>query len=91
VTADNYVFDLQQVYRELKHRKAIEISVNNYVRNVAMHKQLSRPEADELSCRHTTVRTTDPEVTRSLLLSQGLKKSRVLLLYTLGPGPIILK
>ncbi len=91
VTADNYVFDLRQVYRELKHRKAIEISVNNYVRNVAMHKQLSRPEADELSCRHATVRTTDPQVARCLLLSEGMEKSRVVRLDSLRPDPVILK
>jgi len=91
VPANDYVTDPQQIYRELKHRKAIEVSVDNYVRNVAVDEQLPRREADELSCGHTTVRTTDPQVARSLLLSQGLKESRVLRLYTLGPGPIILK
>ena len=91
VTADNYVTDLQQIHRELKHRKAIEVSVDHYVRNVAVDEQIPGGEADELSCRHTTVRTTDPQVARSLLLGQGLKKSRVVCLYTLGPGPIILK
>lgn len=69
VTADDHVTDLQQVYRELKDGKAVEVGVDNYVRNVAVDEHLAGGESDELSCRHTTVRTTDPQIARRLLLS----------------------
>src|SRR5687768_5930340 len=91
VTAHNYVTDPEHIHRELKHREAVKVSVDHYVRNVAVDEQLARPETDELSGRHATVRTTDPQVARVLLLRYGLEKSRVVGLYTLRPGPVVFK
>lgn len=77
VTAHNYVTNLQHIDRELKYRQAVEVSVDHYVRNVAVDEKFPRKEADELSCRHATVGTSDPQVAGSLLLSYGLEKSWV--------------
>src|SRR6266550_3703526 len=77
MTAHNYVTNLQHINRELKYRQTVEVRMDNYVRNVAVDEQFPRNEANELSCRHATVRTTDPQVARSLLLGYGLEKSWV--------------
>jgi hypothetical protein len=91
VAADNYVTDLQQIYCELQHRQAIEVSVDNYVGDISVDEQFARGEADELSWRYATVRTTNPQVVGRLLLGQGGKKSRIVGPDALRPGPIILK
>jgi hypothetical protein len=75
----------------LEHRQAVEVCVNNYVRNVAMDEQFSRQEADELSRRNATVRTTDPQIAGRLLPGYGAEKFRVTGLYFLRPGSVVLK
>src|SRR6267143_2589881 len=91
VAAHNYVTDLQHIDRELKYRQAVEISMDHYVCDVAVDKQFTGVQTDELSCRHATVRTTDPQVARILLLCQALEKLRVAGLDTFSPRPIVLK
>jgi hypothetical protein len=46
-------------------------------------------QPNELSGRHATVRTTDPQVARILLLGERMKKFRILRLDTLGPDSIL--
>jgi hypothetical protein len=65
--------------------------MHDYVRNVAVDEQLPGGEADELRRRYTTVRTADPKVVRRLLLSQCMEKPGIVSLYSLRPGPVILK
>jgi hypothetical protein len=91
VAANNNVVDLQDINRELQYRQTVEISMYNYIRDVAMNEQVPWPEPNELCCRHATIRATNPQISRRLLLRQLLEKFRVASLYTLGPGPIILK
>ena len=55
MTADNHVIDLQQIYRELQHRKAIEVSMDHHVRNVPVDEQFPRRKTDELSWRNAAV------------------------------------
>lgn len=42
MTANYYVFDLQNLYCKLQHGKAIHVGVNNEVGKVAMDKDLAR-------------------------------------------------
>src|SRR5882724_417558 len=65
--------------------------MDDQVRHVAMDEHLTRLQADQLSRRHATVRTTDPQIARSVLLSQRLKEFRIVSLDPFGPDSISLK
>ena len=70
VTRDDHVADLQHVNRKLKHRQAVQIRVDNDVRNVAVDEELARIESDDLVGRNAAVRAPDPEILRRLLGGQ---------------------
>jgi len=74
VTRDDHVADPQHVNRKLKHRQAVQIRVDNDVRNVAVDEELARIESDDLVGRNAAVRAPDPEILRRLLGGQTLEE-----------------
>ena len=77
VTADDDVFDLQDIDSELHHRKTVEVGVHDHIGHIAMNKDLSGSKSDQFLSRHTAVRTSDPEVFGTLLDSQILEELRI--------------
>jgi hypothetical protein len=57
--------------RELDHRQAVEVRVDDDVGDVAVDEQLARIEVDQLVGGNAAVGTADPQVFRSLLLEPG--------------------
>ena len=68
VTADDDVFDLQHIHRELHHRQTVEVAVHDDVGNIAMHEELAGAQTYDLIGRHAAVCAADPQVARPLLL-----------------------
>ena len=89
MAADDDVTHLEDVDRELHDGKAVEIRVDNDVRDVSMDEQFTGEEADDLVGRDAAVRATDPEVTWALLARQLGEELGVLLADPLGPGPVV--
>ena len=56
--------DLQHLDRVLHDREAVEIGMHHDIRNVAVHEQFTRREANDLVGWHTAVGTADPEESR---------------------------
>ena len=79
VPADDDVLDLQHLDRELDHRQAVEIRVDNDVGDVAVNEELARQEPDDLVGRHAAVGAADPEVLGDLLARSCSKNSGFLL------------
>ena len=82
---------LQDIDRILHHRKTVEVSVIHYVRDVPVYKHLTGHHADKLVRGHATIRASDPQIPRSLLFGQGLKKFRIACLDTFRPGSVLIE
>ena len=54
------VLHFQHVDGELNHREAVEIGMHHDVGDIAVNEHLTRHEADDFICRHTTIGTADP-------------------------------
>ena len=67
VSADNYVLHFENVDGELKHRQTIEIGVYHDVGDIAMYKQLTGRQPNQIVGRYATVRAADPQILRCLL------------------------
>ena len=91
VAADDDVADAQDVHGVLHHREAVEVCVDDEVGDVAVDEHLAGREPRQLRRRHAAVRAADPQETRRLLLGERAEKPRLLRLYALRPGSIILK
>ena len=91
VTANDDVLNLEFVYREVDHRKTIEIAVHNQVGNIAMHEDFTWHESDDFVGGNPTIGAADPEVLRVLLSREILEESRMIVLDTRGPLSIIRK
>ncbi|HSP63041.1 MAG TPA: hypothetical protein VLQ90_08680 [Pyrinomonadaceae bacterium] len=89
MTADDDVFNVQHVNRELNCRKAIEIRVHHDISHVAVHKHFAGYQSDNLVCRHAAVRATNPEIMRRLLGRQPAKKIGILPRHVCSPGAIV--
>lgn len=91
VSAHDYVSDLQYFDRELKHRQAIEIGMDDNIGDVAMHQQLARREANDLVGGHAAVSATDPEVLRGLLCGQTREELGILTSRLGSPRAIVVE
>ena len=74
VPADNDVLDTKGFDCVLDNGKAIQVRMHHHVGNVAVDKELARPESHDLVGWDTAVRAADPEVLRILLLRQSIKE-----------------
>jgi len=83
------VTNAQHVDSELHNGKTIKVCMDHQVGHVAMHEHLAGLQPNELSGRHATVRTTDPQVARILLFGERMKKFRILRLDPLGPESVL--
>src|SRR4051812_29886802 len=79
MAGDDHVLYTQDVYCVLQRREAIQIGMDDDVRDIPMDEQFSGREADDLVGRDSTVGATDPEVFRRLLLLKSREERGVAL------------
>ena len=91
VAAHDDVLHVEHVHRELDHRQAVQIGVDDDVRHVAVDEQLARREADDLVGRDAAVGAADPQVLRRLLLREALKEIRVAARHLRRPGAVVVE
>lgn len=82
------VLHLEGFDRVLHRREAVQVSVHDYVRHVAMDEQLSGRHCDNLVGRNAAIRAAYPEIFGRLLLGQVFEEIRVLRLDSLCPGSV---
>lgn len=63
--------------------------MNHKIGNVAMHKDFTRKEACNLIRRNPAVRTSYPEILRTLLIREFLEKLRIIGCRLFSPATII--
>ena len=73
MTADNNMFDFQYFYGILQCGETIHIYVNYKICNVAMYKEFTGQQADDFISWNSTIRATNPEKLRGLLLASSEK------------------
>jgi len=89
--AHDDVPDAKRVDGILQHGEAIEIRVDDDVRDIAVNEQFPRREVDDLIRRHSAIRTSDPEVLGRLLCDEAREKGRILLCAYGGPPSIVVE
>lgn len=68
VTTDDNVLHLEHIHRKLDDRQAVEIGMDDDIGDIAMNKDFTRPEIDDLIRRDAAVGAADPKIFRRLLL-----------------------
>ena len=68
MAANDDVLNLKNIHRILNHRQAVKVSMYHKVGNIAVHKQFTGQQANDLVGRYTTVGTTNPQVLGLLLV-----------------------
>src|SRR5215468_5304209 len=91
VTDDDDVLHMKHVDAELNDRKAVQVGMHDNVADVAMHEKLTRGKIDDLVGRNATVRASDPQIFRRLLLDQSRKEAPVRRAHPLGPSAVLLQ
>ena len=91
VPANDNVFDLQHLDRELDHGQAVHIGVIDEVCDVAVDKNFAWRQVDYNICRNAAVRASDPKIIRILLTGEISKKTRIFVSDLFGPTPVILQ
>src|SRR3954471_7037829 len=91
MAGDDNVLHLQEVDRELHHRKAVEVGMHDHIRDIAMDEDFAWWHADDLVRRHTAIGAADPEILRRLLPREVAEEVRILFADTRGPGAVALK
>ncbi len=88
---DDDVQHLQHLGRELDHREAIQVGMNDDVGDVAVHEQLARHEVDQLVGGDAAVGAADPEIARRLLAEQAGEEAGARGLHLLRPAAVALE
>ncbi len=70
----SYVCRSQLSMRPVDDRQAVQVRVNDDVGHIAMDKELSRLQPNDLVCGNTAVRASDPQVVRLLCPGQSRKE-----------------
>ena len=91
MTTNNNVFDFQNIYGILQHGETIHICMNYKVGDITMNKEFAGQEADDFISWNATIRATNPEKLRGLLLSKPGEKGRISFGNLSGPFPVVLK
>lgn len=91
VSTDDDVLDPQRVDGVLEDGEAVEVCVHHHVGHVAVDKELSGAQADDLVGRDAAVCASNPQIARGLLATQRRKEVRFLLGDFLGPGAVLVK
>jgi len=91
MAANNDVTNPQDIDGKLHDRQAVEVGVHDDVGDVAMDKQLSGQQPDDLVGGHTAVGTTDPQIAWELLLRELGEEFGILLPDAPGPGLVIVE
>ena len=79
VPTDNDVLDLEHVDGVLQYGKAVQVRMDDDVRDVAVNEQLTWQQANNLVGRDAAVRAADPEIPGRLLCRERLEKARIAL------------
>jgi hypothetical protein len=91
MSTNDDMFDPQHFHGKLYYRETIQIRVHDQVGYIAMHKDFTRQQVNDLVSRNTTVGTTYPQIFRLLLIGKTGEKLRIRLLYTLCPFSVALQ
>ena len=91
VAADDDVPHLQHVHRELHHRKAIEIAVDDDIGDVAMDEELAGKKAHDLVGGHAAVGASDPQILGPLLAREPGEEFRIVAAQALRPGAVVVE
>ena len=91
VAAHDHVPDTKDLDRVLEDREAVEVGVDDDVRDIAVDEHVARPEVEDLVGRDAAVRAPDPQVRGRLLFGEGREEIGVSRGRRLGPGPVPLE
>ena len=88
---DDDVLDLQDVDCVLEHREAVEVGVDDDIRDVPVNEQLARREVDDLVRRHAAVGASDPQIARRLLCGERPEEAGPARFDVRGPGAVAIE
>ena len=91
VAADNDMLHLQHLHGILNNGEAVGIVVDDNVGNIAVEKELSRREVEDLTGRNPAIRATDPKVFRGLSFRELLEEAGLLSGDPGGPFPVVVE
>ena len=91
VTADYDVTHAQNIYGKLDHGQAIQIGMHHHIADIAVNKNFTRWKINNLIRRNATIRATNPEILRRLLMRESIEKLRIVLANALRPLRVLLK
>ena len=66
MAADDDVLDLQHLDGKLKHRQKVQIGAMDEIGDIAVYEDFARLQSGDDIGRNATVRTSDPEIFRTL-------------------------
>jgi hypothetical protein len=91
VAGDDYVLHSKYIDRVLQHGKAIQIGMDDHVRDVSMHEEFARRQSNDFVCRNAAVGTPYPQIGRRLLFPQALEEAGIALDSAFGPISVVLQ
>ncbi len=91
VAADDDVLNFQDIDGKLHDRQAVQVGVDDDIRDVSVDEQFARKKADDFIGRDAAVGTSDPEVAGRLLLGELGEEIGIALANPLGPGPVVIE
>ncbi|HTM27268.1 MAG TPA: hypothetical protein VL225_18845 [Vicinamibacterales bacterium] len=91
VSAHDHVAGSEHVDGILQDGQAVQIGLENEIRDVSVYEQLARSQADDFIRGHPAVGAPDPEISRGLLGGEPAEKFRIGINRSRRPGPIVLE
>src|SRR5215472_9136975 len=91
VADDDDVLDTEHVDAELDDREAVQVGMDDDIADVAVDEELTRGKIDDFVGRHATIRASDPQIFRRLLLDQSSKEVTVGRAHPFGPSAVALQ
>src|ERR1700739_3279490 len=89
MSANDYVFDLENLHRELNDRNAVQIRRIDQIGDVSMDEQFSGHQTNDLVRRYSAVSASDPKEVWGLLLRQLAKIIGPACGHALRPSTIV--
>jgi hypothetical protein len=89
MTHHDDVLHPDHVNGKLQHRQVVGIPRRRLTGDIAMHKQLTRIEIDDLVCRHPAIGAADPQIFWRLLALQPLEEPSIRRNLSRHPGSVV--
>src|ERR1700752_883536 len=89
MSANDYVFDLENLHCELNDRNAVQIRRVHQISDVSMDEQLSGHQTNDLVRWYSAVSASDPKELWGLPLRQLAKIIRLACSHAMRPGTIV--